>query len=160
MRFSRMDRYEFRDTYRKRLAFLRKQQQERDSYPLFADQIAAQQTHVDVEMTERKQILDTQHSKDRALRARKWREARAALAQYPDSERRELLAYWRRCKWPGDPSYLLTMLHMHANGRLDMNPPFVRETEACRQAVRSTIARIHARESARKAVGVNQIQPA
>lgn len=142
MRFRRLAQYEYLITSRKRLAFLRKQQRERERYPLFAEEISASQTPVDVEMRERKAVLDAQHTRDRAQRAMKWRQARSALFEYPAEERRELLAYWRRCGWPGEPCYLLSMLHMHATGRLDMHPRVVRETEACRHAVREVIARI------------------
>lgn len=62
MRFKRMFIYEFQDTYRKRLAFLRKQQQERNSYPLLAEQIAEQQLDVDTEMAERREYFKTQHA--------------------------------------------------------------------------------------------------
>ena len=48
MMFDRYPRYEgFRDTPRKRSAVLRKQRSERESLPLFADQIAALQPSVD-----------------------------------------------------------------------------------------------------------------
>jgi hypothetical protein len=43
MRFLPGLRHEFRDTPRKRSAFLLKQRRERDSLPLFADQSAAEQ---------------------------------------------------------------------------------------------------------------------
>jgi len=34
-----------------------------------------------------------------------------------------LLAYWQGCKWPADPSYFLSMLHMYDTGRLSLNIP-------------------------------------
>jgi hypothetical protein len=38
----------------------------------------------------------------------------------PDAIRAELLAYWQQCTWPGDPTYFLSMLHMHDTGRLEL----------------------------------------
>ena len=147
MRFKRMFIYEFQDTYRKRLAFLRKQQQERNNYPLLAEQIAEQQLDVDTEMAERREYFKTQHALNRQRRAHEWRQGRAKLTQYPVEERRCLLAYWQRCSLPADPEYFLTMMHMHDTGRLDMNPPVFRETEECRQKVRATIERLISRQT-------------
>ncbi len=147
MRFKRMFIYEFQDTYRKRLAFLRKQQRELDNYPLLADQIAENQQDVDTEMAERREFFNKQHAQGRRRRAQEWREGRAKLAQYPTDVRGQLLAYWRRCSLPADPEYFQTMLHMHDTGRLDMNPPLFRQTEECRQKVRATIERLIARQT-------------
>lgn len=151
MRFSRTGFHEFRDTYRKRLAFVRKQLKERQSYPLFADQIAAEQIDVDTEMAERRAIWNKDLAHQRAQRASAWRKARAKLAAYPHGERRELLAYWQRCALPCDPEYLLSMIHSHANARLDMNPSVVRQTEEHRKAVAETIKRILEREASKGA---------
>jgi hypothetical protein len=46
---------------------------------------------------------------------RKW------LAAYPEPIRTALKAYWQGCKWPADPTYLLSMLHMHDTNRLDLS---------------------------------------
>ena len=50
MRFKRYGRYPFNDTPRKRAAVLRKQRNEREALPLFADQIAGEQPSVDAEV--------------------------------------------------------------------------------------------------------------
>lgn len=147
MRFKRMFIYEFQDTYRKRLAFLRKQQRELDNYPLLADQIAENQQDVDTEMAERREFFNKQHAQGRIQRALHWRKGRAKLAQYPAAVRRQLLAYWKRCSLPADPEYFLTLLHMHDTGRLEMNPPVFRQTEECRQRVRATIERLIGRRA-------------
>lgn len=123
MRFTRFGRYEFRDTSRKRAAFLRKQAAERAALSLFADQVAAEQIGVDEEMAGRRRQWDRHQAQDRRRRADKWREARRRLRGYPVDERAALLAYWQRCQWPGDPCYLLSMLHMYDNGRLSVAPP-------------------------------------
>lgn len=149
MRFDRFGQYEYQDTRRKRVAFLRKQVKEQERYPLFAEQIAAEQIDVDQEMAQRKAGWSKRFAEDRAQRAQKWRLGRAKLAQH--ASRDELLAYWQRCHWPGDPSYLLSMLHMYDDGRLDLNPPVFRQTETHREAVRATVARIHVEVAARRA---------
>lgn len=158
MRFDRFGQYEYQDTHRKRAAFLRKQVKEQQRYPLFAEQIAAEQIGVDQEMAQRTANWSKRFAEDRARRAMKWREARAKLAQHPD--RAELAAYWQRCRWPGDPTYLLSMLHMYDNGRLDLNPSVFRQTEEHRRAVRETIARIRAEVAARRAAQPAYLTPA
>jgi hypothetical protein len=147
MRFDRMGHYSFNDTNRKRLAFARKQKKEQERYPLFAEQIAEEQHDVDAEMALRQDSWSRRQVKDRAQRAQDWIRARAALAAYPTGLRQELLAYWQRCQWPGTPSYLLSMLQMHANGRLNMYPEPFHMTEERRQAVAATIKRLHDRAS-------------
>ena len=129
MRFKRFGVFEFEDTPRKRAALERKQRAERESLPLFADQVASEQPAVDEVMAARALHWNTRQSEDRKERAAHWRKARRRLRQYPDTVRAELLAYWQRCKWPADPSYLLTMLHMHDNGRLDMHPVYLSAAE-------------------------------
>jgi hypothetical protein len=120
MRFKRQERHEFTDTSRKRAAFERKKRIERESFPLFADQIAAEQISADDEMAGRRVIWERQSVADRQRRAGEWRKARDRIRAYPDPVRRALLTYWRDCKWPADPSYFLTMCHMYDNGRLEL----------------------------------------
>lgn len=123
MRFHRFGKYEFRDTERKRAAFARKQKAEREALPLFADQVAAEQIDVDEEMTARRLQWERHQAIDRKRRADKWREARRRLNGYQGPVRRALLAYWQGCKWPADPSYFLSMLHMYDTGRLSLDIP-------------------------------------
>lgn len=146
MRFNRYGRYEFRDTARKRAAFARKQKAEREAFPLFADQIAEKQIGVDEEMASRWRNWDRQQAKSRQRLAEKWREARRRLRSYPDDERKALLGYWQRCTWPGDPTYLLSMLHMYDTGRLDLNPPTVSEQDFRHEAVQAVIDRLLAKQ--------------
>lgn len=153
MRFSRYGRYEFIDTQRKRMAFARKQKQERESYPLFAEEIAAGQIDVETEMALRKANWSARELNDRAQRALEWRRARAKLAKYPQPDRDHLRAYWQRCGWPGDPAYLLTMLHKYANNHLNLRPPTIHETEANRQAVRALTKQIEERVAANRSAG-------
>lgn len=123
MRFQRYGKFEFRDTSRKRAAFARKQKAEREALPLFSDQIAADQISVDAEMEARRQQWVRHQAIDRKRRADKWREARQRLNGYQEPIRGSLLGYWQRCKWPGDPCYFLSMLHMYDTGRLSLDIP-------------------------------------
>ena len=146
MRFNRFGRFEFTDTNRKRAAFARKQKKERESLPLFAEQIASEQIDVDEEMRHRAELWVTRQAQDRSRRANDWRRARAKLRSYPETEYRELFNFWQRCPYPADPTYLLTMMHSYDHGRLDMNPPSIQMTAANRQAVNVVIAKILARK--------------
>lgn len=145
MRFDRVGHYEFRDTERKRQAFERKKRKEQERYPLFAEEIASEQHDVDTEMAERSISWNRQQTTDRARRARDWIRARTKLATYPAKERNELLAYWTRCGWPGTPTYLLSMMNMYDNGRLELYPAPVQMTEerrkACAEAIEKHLAR-------------------
>lgn len=148
MRFERTGHYEFRDTARKRQAFERKNRKEQERYPLFAELIASEQHDVDTEMEMRRVGWDRRQVSERARRASDWIRARAKLATYPDDERRELLAYWQRCGWPATPAYLLSMMHMHDTGRLELHPVPFHQTEERRQACAATIERLRARAAA------------
>ena len=51
--------------------------------------------------------------------AGKWREARRQLDSFDPVTREALLAYWNGHRWiPGDPSYLLDLLHGCRTGRM------------------------------------------
>lgn len=122
MRFHRFFTYAFEDTPRKRAAVVRKQRAEREALPLFAEQIAEAQEPVDKIMAARAALWTAQQQTARNRHSADWRRARARLAAYPLPMRGELLAYWQRCDWPADPTYLLCMLNMHDNGRLELHP--------------------------------------
>ena len=57
-------------------------------------------------------------AKDRQEMAQKWRQCRQRIREYPEPIREALLAFWQRCRWPADPTYFLSMLHMFDQGRL------------------------------------------
>jgi len=122
MRFTRFESFDFKDTPRKRAAYERKLRLEREALPLFADQIAAMQVTTAEEMAGRALRWTERQRLDRQHRAEKWREGRRRLQAHPAPIRRKLLAYWQRCMWPADPVYLLSMLHMHSEGRLELEP--------------------------------------
>lgn len=118
MRFKRYGRYEFADTPRRRAAFARKQRAERDALPLFAEQVAATQISADEEMRRRREQWDRDSTSARSRRAAKWIEARRKLRGYPTPVVCMLRARWEECRWPADPEYLLSMMHMYDTGRL------------------------------------------
>ncbi len=66
MRFKRYGRYPFNGTLRKRAAVLRKQRNEREALPLFADQITGEQQSVDDVMTARAVAWDNHEARSRA----------------------------------------------------------------------------------------------
>ena len=121
MRFKRYIDHEFEDTRRKRLALARSQRMQREKLPLFSELIAETQEDADTVMKKRAQDWLEWTERDRASRAAQWRKARARLASYGDNVRPLLLNYWNRCRWPADPGYLLSMLHMFDNNRLDIS---------------------------------------
>lgn len=119
MRFKRRDRCPFNDTPRKRAALERKQRNEREALPLFAAQVAAEQSSADDIMAARAKSWDRAEREGRARDASDWRRARAKLASYPPEEARALRSYWAINQWPGTAIYLLSMMNMFDNGRLD-----------------------------------------
>lgn len=124
MRFRRWPRPEpYRETSRKRAAFLNKQRLEREALPLFAAEIAAGQHGVDEEMSRRAVWWDERERDQRRQRAARWRAARARLFALPDGLRRRVRVLWRECPYPGDPISLADMLHQIAVGRLDPRRP-------------------------------------
>lgn len=121
MRFKRYIDHPFEDTRRKRLALARSQRLQRERLPLFSDMIAATQPDADTVMAQRADQWLEWTKRDREKRAKDWRRARARLASYGDNVRAQLLNYWNRCRWPADPGYLLSMLHMFDDDRLDIS---------------------------------------
>ncbi|KMO39334.1 hypothetical protein [Methylobacterium aquaticum] len=126
MRFKRWPRpTPFEDTARKRAAYRRKQAREQAALPLFAAAIAERQLHVEEEMVRRTGQWERQQQDGRRRRAEGWRRVRARLFEYPAGSRRAIRALWRICPYPADPSYLGTLLHEIATGRIDpARPPW------------------------------------
>ncbi len=131
MRFTRRGRHEYEDTRRKRLAASRSQQRQRDALPLLAPLVAEQQPTIDQVMTYRAASWARSEQQSRDHRASQWREGRARLNDYAPDTRKTLLTYWNRHRWlPGDPLYLLDMLHMFDTGRLVRDGETIRPSEA------------------------------
>jgi hypothetical protein len=127
MRFRRWPRpTAYRETPRKRAAFIRKQRLEREALPLFADAIAARQHSVEEEMARRHVWWDEREHDQRDARAARWREARARLFALPHPLRAKVRVLWRTCPYPADPASFADFLHQIAVGRLDPDrPPWV-----------------------------------
>lgn len=124
MRFKRWPRpTSFEDTSRKRAAYRRKQIREQAALPLFAAALAERQRDVDEEMVRRTGQWERQQQESRRQRAAGWRRARAWLFAQPAPRRRAIRALWRICPYPADPSYLGTLLHEIATGRIDPTRP-------------------------------------
>ena len=87
--------------------------------PLLAELIAAQQPTIDEIMLRRAEDWIRHEIADRARRARMWREGRLRLAGMGDNLRPLVLSYWNNHRWlPGDPLYLVDMLHSIETGKL------------------------------------------
>lgn len=127
MRFRRWHRPEpYGDTSRKRAAFLRKQRLDRESLPLFAADIAAQQHSVDEEMARRAIWWGEAERHRRQQRAARWRETRARLFAMPDPLRGRVREIWRTCPYPADPASFADFLYQILVGMLDpYRPPWV-----------------------------------
>ena len=116
----------YRETSRKRAAFLRKQRLEREALPLFAAQIGARQHDVDEEMARRAVWWGDYERDRRNERAARWRQARARLFALDDRLRLTVRELWRTCPYPADPASFADMLHQIAVGRLDpYRPPWI-----------------------------------
>jgi len=124
MRFRRWPRVTaYEDTPRKRTALARSQRLKREKLPLFADLIAEQQPSADDEMARRADIWPRSQRTERDRRARAWRHARQHLSAYADNLRAVILALWRECPYPADPSYLLDLLRSIDTGTIDPAKP-------------------------------------
>jgi hypothetical protein len=135
MRFKPQARHGYEDTRRKRLAALRWQQKERDSFPLLAAEIGRRQPGIDTIMAERIDRWNETQQANRDHKAAQWRQGRRTLDQMDPDTRRAILAYWNGHKWlPGEPSYFLDMLHSIQTGRL------VRQADTFRFATGNTRA--------------------
>jgi len=118
MRFTRRPRCEYTVTDRKRAAAVRLQRRQRDKLPLLAPLIAETQPPIDAVMTSRVATWITCEQSGRDHRAAQWRRARSSLDRHEPTSLRALLEYWNGHRWlPGDPMYLLDLLHGFSKGR-------------------------------------------
>ncbi|AZG17084.1 hypothetical protein [Cupriavidus pauculus] len=100
MRFTRFGRHEPIDfNARRQAAFARKQQRERDRYPLFAEHVAGEQHSADEELTRRQRRSDRLEATTRDLQARVWREKRAVYFSLSAVQQAEIRAKW--LAWTG-----------------------------------------------------------
>lgn len=110
MRFTRFERYTPIDfNTRRQAAFARKQQRERDRYPLFADHVAGEQHTFDEEVLRRQRNADRFEASQRAFQARVWRKARARFFSLPEAIKAQIRAKW--LTWTG-PTNAITFSYI------------------------------------------------
>ncbi|SOY77580.1 conserved hypothetical protein [Cupriavidus taiwanensis] len=106
MRFTRFERYTPIDfNARRQAAFARKQQRERDRYPLFAEHVAGEQHTFDDEMRLRQRNADHFEASQRAFQARVWRKARARFFSLPEAVKAQIRAKWLTWTGPTTATY-------------------------------------------------------
>lgn len=112
MRFTRYPKSEpYEITPRKLAAARRAVQREKDRYPLFPELLTHQTAEERLEATATSQAEWRQHVRDH--QAKQWRRARKSLRELPPGPRTAITRYWRVCGHPGDPVYLLSIIHEH-----------------------------------------------
>jgi hypothetical protein len=94
----------FVDTPRKRAAARRRQQRERDSFPLFAGMIALSQPSIDALMLARAHDWDVHEQRDRNRKAQNWRSVRADIFALPPDQRRLIHVRAQHYGGPLDPT--------------------------------------------------------
>ena len=115
MRFQRYPRYRFTRTRRKDLAAERNLQRRREALPLFAEMIREGQPSVDVIMAERERRWLESEKRDRARRARQWREARSYIAALRPEARKKVIEQWSLGIYPATPVYLFYLIRKVSN---------------------------------------------
>ena len=112
MRFTRYPRGEvYQITPRKLAAPLRAVQREKDRYPLFPELRKHQTAESRLASIAVEREAWWQEMRDR--QAKRWRKARHALRDLPTGPHAAIKRYWEICGCPGDPVYLLTLIHEH-----------------------------------------------
>ena len=132
MRFTRFERYTPIDfNIRRQAAFARKQQRERERYPLFADHVAGQQHTFDEEVLRRQRNADRFEADQRAFQARVWRKARARFFSLPEAIKAQIRAKW--LTWTG-PTNAITFSYI-----VDDQARRVAQANAARAAIRERV---------------------
>jgi hypothetical protein len=112
MRFNRYPKGEaYQITPRKLAAARRAVQREKDRYPLFPELLKHQTAEDRLASIANEQEAWWQQMLDR--HANMWRKARQSLNRLPPGPRAAIKRYWKICGCPGDPVYLLTLVHGH-----------------------------------------------
>ncbi|WP_020201350.1 hypothetical protein [Cupriavidus sp. WS] len=103
MRFLRTERYEpLTFSARKQAAFARKQQRERNRYPLFTEHIAEEQHSPEEEFERRRRQSEMYEQRLRDFTAGVWRRARALYFAQPEAIRAAIQSKWQ--SWTGPAS--------------------------------------------------------
>ena len=112
MRFTRYPKDEpYQITSRKLSAARRAVQKEKDRYPLFPELLKHQTA--EERLASIAEERESWGHERRNRHARLWRKARRALRELPPGPRAAIKRYWKICGCPGDPVYLLTIIHEH-----------------------------------------------
>ena len=115
MKFKRMEPYEpVTMTSRRQSAFGRKQANERARYPLFADEIAAQQIDLSTEQKLRQVRRDRFEAEMRAFHARVWRESRALYFRQPSDVRAQISQAWNMWTGPRTALYFSSLVDVRS----------------------------------------------
>ena len=111
MKFQRFERYEaVVMTPRRQSAFGRKQEKERARYPLFSDEIAAQQIDLGGEAQRRQVQRDRFEVEMRAFHARVWRESRALYFRQSSDVRAQICHAWNVWTGPRTALYFSSLV--------------------------------------------------
>jgi hypothetical protein len=112
MRFTRYPKGEpYQITPRKLAAARRAVQREKDRYPLFPEVLKHQTAEDRLASIADERERWWYEMRDR--HAKLWRKARQNLNRLPPGPRAAIKRYWEICGYPGDPIYLLTIIHEH-----------------------------------------------
>jgi hypothetical protein len=112
LRFTRYPKGEpYQVTPRKFAAARRAVQREKDRYPLFPELLKHQTPEERLASIADERGRWWQETRDR--HAKLWRKARRAWRELPAGRRAAIRRYWKICGRPGDPVYLLTLIHEH-----------------------------------------------
>ncbi|WP_059414448.1 hypothetical protein [Cupriavidus basilensis] len=140
MRFTRTERYEpliFNE--RRRNAFARKQQRERDRYPLFPDQVAQEQHSPSEEAARRQRQSDRYEQRMRDLSARVWRKSRAAFFAQPEEIKAEIRTKWATWTGPTTCTYFAWVVDELSGEQARRRAEAARQTAEIRRRVRAAI---------------------
>jgi hypothetical protein len=86
-------------------------QREKDRYPLFPELRKHQTAEERLASIANERERWWREMRDRHTKL--WRKARKALRELPGRTARRHKPYWKICGCPGDPVYLLTLIHKH-----------------------------------------------
>ena len=113
MRFSRFPRVEQPSppSARRIAAARRAVQAEQDRYPLFPQLVTHHTPEARLAAIDKHRVEWWQEQRD--FRADRWRKARSSLRALPPGPRNGIIRYWQHGSLPGDPTYLLGLIHDH-----------------------------------------------
>jgi hypothetical protein len=118
MKFKRLERYEpLTFSARKAAAFQKKQQRERDKFPLLAELIAEEQSDWESEKDKRQRQDRLYEQRIRDGDARRWRAARAEYFALPAEQRAACKAEWDAWRGPHNSSSLSYVVSKHNGWR-------------------------------------------